>query len=249
MTKAEWECRGCGRKYATRSGRFKHEKKCDQLNDDDDQPIEVMETTDEQPDADDEVGTSSASIPPVDEDSSPSSSTSSSWQSFTLDIDENVTEVMPTPLKMAVKQSKAPKGKKQTPAEKKAEEDLNIQLLKSGLTITDSLLTKYGRAVTLDESLVIRHSEADKNMVAGAQFRWLKTKDILPSAVINEGLIAGGMTAWYVGAPLMKIRKKSKVPMLGKVSGGLRRLPLIGRLLGRRKKKAQDFAQEVKDDE
>jgi len=103
--------------------------------------------------------------------------------------------------------------------------------------------------VTLDESLVIRHSEADKNMVAGAQFRWLKTKDILPSAVINEGLIAGGMTAWYVGAPLMKIRKKSKVPMLGKVSGGLRRLPLIGRLLGRRKKKAQDFAQEVKDDE
>lgn len=248
MPKEVWECRSCGKEFKTRSGRYKHEKKCDIIIDDEsveDRPVE--ENTDEQTLV--VEGDSSAPTSPLDDvDSSPTSSTSSPWTEFTLDFDEEVTETMPTPLKMAVKQTKAKKGKKQTAAEKKAEEDLNIQLLKSGLTITDSLLTRYAQAVTLDENYTVKHFDADKNMVAGAQWRYLKSKDILPSAVINEGLIAGGMTAWYVGAPLMKIRKKSKVPMLGKVTGGLRRLPLIGRFLGRRKKNT-GFAQEVQDNE
>jgi len=252
MPKEVWNCRGCDKEFKTRSGRYKHEKKCDQIHNDDDDAIEVVETTDEQPTmVDDDGGTSGSSTPVVDADSSPASSTSSPWTSFTLEFDEEVTETMPTPLKMAAKQAKKGKSKKQTPQEKKAEEDLNIQLLKSGLTIADSLLTRYARAVTLQDDYMVKHSDADKNMVAGAQWRYLKSKDILPSAVINEGLIAGGMTAWYVGAPLMKIRKKSKVPMLGKVSGGLKRLPLLGRIFGRRKRNAKltDFAQEVQDND
>ena len=175
---------------------------------------------------------------PVSPTATATPSSEPEWFNFDMGFDEDITEVMPTPLKMLAKPQEKVKGKK-SKAQLKAEADLNIQLLKSGLSIGDSLLTRYGRAVMLDEEYSVKHSDADKNMVAEAQWRYLESKGVIPSNVVNEGLIAAGMTAWYFGSPLMEIRKKSKVPLLKGVSkrmGFLQRLPLIGRLFGRRKK-------------
>jgi hypothetical protein len=240
-------CAECGKTFKTRSGLWKHSKKHEPSYDDD-EPIVVEEQTDEVA-ADD---SSNSSFSDEGSTSTPSS-TSSKWQSFSLDIDDEVTETMPTPLKMVARQTQQKSGSKKTKAQLEAEGKLNVQLLKSGLGIIDGVLTKYGRAVTLDEEYAVKHSDADKTMVAEAQWRYLESKGVIPSMVINEGVLAAGMTAWYVGSPLMDIRKKSK-RSLGllkggsKVAGGLRRLPLIGRLFGRRKKNAEELFQPTLDD-
>lgn len=244
---SEHKCEECGKTFKTRSGLWKHAKKHEPSYDDD-EPIVVEETyTDEAI-----VDESNSSINDDGSTSTPSS-TSSKWQSFTLNIDEEVTETMPTPLKMVARQTKQQSGSKKTKAQLEAEGKLNVALLKSGLGIVDGVLTKYGRAVTLDEEYSVKHSDADKTMVAEAQWRYLESKGVIPSMVINEGVLAAGMTAWYVGSPLMDIRKKSKRPLgllkgTGKVAGGLRRLPLIGRLFGRRKKNKDELFQQTLDD-
>ena len=105
-------------------------------------------------------------------------------------------------------------------------------------------MTKYGQAALLDDDFTVQHSENDKNMVAGAQWRYLKSKGIIPSNVVNEGVLAAGMTLWYV-SPTYKIVRKSKVAMLKGRLGFLQKIPLIGRLFGRKKNKKitlNDFA-------
>lgn len=241
------KCEECGKTFKTRSGLWKHAKKHEPSYDDD-EPIVVEEHTDEVA-ADD---SSNSSFSDEGSTSAPSS-THSKWQSFTLNIDEEVTETMPTPLKMVARQTKQQSGSKKTKAQLEAEGKLNVALLKSGLGIVDGVLTKYGRAVTLDEEYSVKHSDADKTMVAEAQWRYLESKGVIPSMVINEGVLAAGMTAWYVGSPLMDIRKKSKRPLgllkgTGKVATGLRRLPLIGRLFGRRKKNKDELFQTTLDE-
>lgn len=232
-------CRHCGKEYKSRGSCWKHEQKCSEA------PT-VVESDEPSSYTPEEVPS-----PPSSESdesgSSPTTTTSSNdpeWMSFDMGFDDSVTEVMPTPLKLIAKDAKKDKSKKKlTQAEQKALGNLNIQLLKSGLTIGDSLLTKYGRAVTLDEDYLVKHSEADKDMVAEAQWRYLESKGVIPSNVINEGVIAAGMTAWYFGKPAMEIRKKSKVPLLkgvGKRVSFLGRLPLIGRIF-KRKRQAQDM--------
>ena len=227
---------GCDKEFKTGSGRWKHESKC-AFN-----PQETQETTEEIP----VVETQTEGAEPVTEDDSssllsstpsseetPTPSTSSKWQSFDMGFDDSVTEAMPAPLKMMAKPSAG--GKKLTKQEAKAQEDLNIVLLKSGLTMLDGAMTKYGQAALLDDDFSVQHSENDKNMVAGAQWRYLKSKGIIPSNVVNEGVLAAGMTLWYV-SPTYKIVRKSKVAMLKGRLGFLQRIPLIGRLFGRKKK-------------
>lgn len=244
----EYFCRneGCPKTFKTRSGRFKHEKKCSYAPTDD---VVVSETVDESEDI--MVEETTVVSPSSDDDfgEQPTSTTSSSkWQSFDMGFDDTVTETMPQPLKMLTKPP--PAKKKMTKAEAKAEEDLNMSLLVGGLSIADSLMSKYGKATLLNDDFEVKHSDADKRMVAGAQWRYLKSKGVVPSAVVNEGLIAAGMTAWYL-SPVVKITRKSKVPMLKGRLRFLQRLPLIGRFLGRRKRnpKITDFAQEVEDNE
>ena len=232
-------CRHCGKEYKSRGSCWKHEQKCSE-NPNTEQDIEVVESEVSSP-------ASVASSPSDESDSNPTTTTSSNepeWMNFDMGFSEEVTEVMPTPLKMLAKEAKRPAKKKMTAAEQKALGNLNIQLLKSGLTIGDSLLTRYARAVTLDEEYTVKHSEADKDMVAEAQWRYLESKGVIPSNVVNEGVIAAGMTAWYFGKPAMEIRKKSKVKLLKGVGGRLsflRRLPLVGRIFRGRRKPADEL--------
>lgn len=239
MAKKVYNCRHCDKEYKSRGSCWKHEQKCD-LNTDNTTVVEPSEqvASPVSPPVADTSGSDS-----VEETATTTSSTEPEWFSFDMGFDDTITETMPQPLKMLAKPPSKQAGKK-TKAQLKAEADLNIQLLKSTLTIGDSLLTRYGRAVIMDEDFSVKHSEGDKDMVAEAQWRYLESKGVIPSNVVNEGLIAAGMTAWYFGKPVMEIRKKSKVPLLkgvGKRVSFLGRLPLIGRLFKRRKK--QDPAQ------
>lgn len=237
-------CRhGCGRTFKTGSGRWKHEQKRNCMPDLESEDIPVEETITEgaeETSATEDDSSSLLSTP--SEDSSPPPSTSeSTWQTFDMGFDNEVTDTMPAPLKMMAKHKPT---KKLSKAEAKAQEDLNIVLLKSGLTMADGLMTKYGQAALLDDDFKVQHSEADKNMVAGAQWRYLKSKGVIPSNVVNEGVLAAGMTLWYL-SPTYKIVRKSKVGMLKGRLSFLQKIPLIGRLFGRKKKQRttlHDFA-------
>jgi len=240
---------GCDKEFKTGSGRWKHEKKCEfrpqeteQTQESTVEEIPVEETPMEgaEPVMEDDSSSLLSSTPSADE--TPPPSASSKWQSFDMGFDSSVTEAMPAPLKMMAKPSGS--GKKLTKQEAKAQEDLNIVLLKSGLTMLYGAMTKYGQAALLDDDFTVQHSENDKNMVAGAQWRYLKSKGIIPSNVVNEGVLAAGMTLWYV-SPTYKIVRKSKVAMLKGRLGFLQKIPLIGRLFGRKKNKKvtlNDFA-------
>lgn len=241
---------GCDKEFKTGSGRWKHEKKCEfrpqeteQTQESTVEEIPVEETPMEgaEPVMEDDSSSLLSSTPSADE--TPPPSASSKWQSFDMGFDDSVTEAMPAPLKMMAKPSAS--GKKLTKQEAKAQEDLNIVLLKSGLTMLDGAMTKYGQAALLDDDFSVQHSEKDKNMVAGAQWRYLKSKGIIPSNVVNEGVLAAGMTLWYV-SPTYKIVRKSKVAMLKGRFGFLQKIPLIGRLFGGKKKSKKvtlnDFA-------
>ena len=69
------------------------------------------------------------------------------------------------------------------------------------------------------------------------------------SKYASTGVVAGAMTAWYIGSPLMRIKKKAQKPMIKRVGGGImgmfRRLPLIGRLFGKKKQEASEVGQTV----
>jgi len=237
---------GCSKQFKTRSGRYKHEKKCE-FGSNSDEEVIVTETVDEvQTTSEEETSVVSSASEDVPVEETASTTSDSKWQSFDMGFNDEVTEVMPQPLKMLTKPQPR-SNKKMTKAEMKAEEDLNMSLLVGGLTIADSLMSKYGKATLLDEDFEVKHSDADKKMVAGSQWRYLKSKGVVPSDVVNEGIIAAGMTAWYL-SPVVKITRKSKVPMLKGRLRFFQRLPLLGRFFGRRKKNKQDFAQEVKDD-
>ena len=88
--------------------------------------------------------------------------------------------------------------------------DTEIALLKAGLGGVDVLLTQYGKGVTVNPDFEVRHSEASKDMVAEAQYAYLDERDIHLTRYMSKGIVAGTLTAWYVGAPLMRIKKESK---------------------------------------
>lgn len=161
------------------------------------------------------------------------------WASFDLGFDDSVTHTAPTVLKVAANQAKNPPKKKMSKAEEKAHDNLNVQLLKGCLTVGDGLMERYARAVTLDDQYVIKHDDSTKTMTAEAQYRYLKSKGMDPSKVINEGVIAAALTAHYFGAPMLEVRKKSKVKLMKGRLGFLQRIPVLGRFFGRKRKPKQ----------
>jgi len=204
-----------------------------------------------------EESTSSAMPPSVDEVHSPAapddltdeeSSTPTSddveadetWLNWgaTEEVDTS-THSMPTPLK-ALKQ-KATKGKrsKRTKAELKSARDTSKNILNLGLTFSDTLMTAWGRGTTLDPDFEVQHSQTDKDLVSEAGVAYMEEKGIFLSDRISKGMVFGAMLTWYHAVPLNEIRKKSKVPMFKRTGGVLRRIPIIGRLFGRKKKVKQ----------
>jgi len=112
-------------------------------------------------------------------------------------------------------------------AQREALEKQNKAILKMGLTAIDVGLTKYGKAVSLDEEFEVKHTEEDKDLVASAQYRYLEEKGLFLTNYLSSGVIAASLTGWYIGTPILRIRKNAKRRLIrGRL---LSRLPLIGR--------------------
>lgn len=156
----------------------------------------------------------------------------SAWEAWEYEIDEEVTERIPEPIKL-VFAGGAPKDVNNlTKKEQKLRDDRNLSLLKIGLGGVDTVLTQYAKAVCLDPDAEVKHSDADKGLVAWAQYEWLKERGLDPSAFLGTGVIAASLTGYYIGAPLVKIQRSKKKRLLK--AGGLTvrllsKIPFIGK--------------------
>ena len=237
---SEHVCETCGKSYKTRSGLWKHQKAkghgkfADAATTIDDQVVDRKSAQKSQSEGVQEIQPTSDTTPapssvPI-QDSTPSDTPS--WMDFDFSSSEEATDSIPTAFKSVLKPVPAGSGK-MSKAQAAALEGQNKGILKMGLTTIDVLLSKYGQAVSLDPDFEVKHSEADKDLVANAQYRWMEEKGFFLTNYISTGMIAGGLTLHYIGSPLIRIRKKSK-RRLFKGRGLLSRLPLIGRLFRRK---------------
>ena len=230
---------GCGKKLS-KSGYYKHRKKCpdwlalqESNSEVEVKPIEPVEETvqfsgeheHEHIHVETDIDTDESY-----DDERPD------WFDFQVEEEEGVTEHIPTALKWAAGAG-GDLGKNPTKAQIEAMHQTNLQILIGGLGGVDLLIQTYGRAVTLDKELVVKHSAADKEMVAHAQYNWLLEKGINPSAFVSTGTIAAAMTGYYIVPPVLKIRKKSKVRLFkgaGRIAGFFQKIPFIGRFFRRK---------------
>ena len=234
------ECEGCGKKLS-RSGYYKHRKKCEsylQMNDDvvrieakpTEDPVSFSET--------DSIEWEDSEPQTINIDSDESyDDERPDWFDFEIGEEEGVTEQFPTALKWAASGATGELGKNPTKQQIEAMHNTNLQILIGALGGVDILIQSYGRAVTLDKELVVKHSSSDKEMVAHAQYNWLLEKGINPSDFVSTGTIAAALTGYYVVPPLLKIRKKSKVRFFkgaGRIGNFFSRIPLIGRFFKRK---------------
>ena len=167
------------------------------------------------------------------------------WAEFDLGIDEDVTEVIPAPLKVITAQDPRKTGRKPTQKELKAIRETETSILKAGLTGVDTILSHYGKGVTMNTDFQVVHSDQSKDLVANAQQEWLEEQGVQITAWLGKGAVAGILTSWYVGGPLLRIRKEAKKPMIKRIGGGagslMSRLPLIGRLFKKKKPENEFF--------
>lgn len=216
-----------GKEYKSRSGAWKQNKKLESKSN------AVVE--DSPPDLSND-STSSDSYENTDTETATETSTetatetveeSPKWMQFQMGDQTDTTDVLPEPLKMLSAQS----GKKNlTAKERKAAKDTELAMLSLMLSGADHVLTSYGKAVTLDASFLVKHSEKSKKIVAEAQYAYLEEKGIMLSSYMSKGVIAGALTGWYVLSPLTRIKRAAKTPMIKRIGGGfLSKLPLIGR--------------------
>lgn len=224
-----------GREFKSRSGAWKHEQKLESSPTP--SPAAEVETV--------EVLPSDATI---DTDETPSSDTT--WSEFDLGIGGDVTEVIPAPLKMITQT--VDRKKKLTAKEMKQLQRTEAALLKAGLTGIDTVLTKYGQSRTMNPDFEVVHSEASKDMVANAQQEWLNQQGIFFTQYLGKGAVAGLLTTWYIGGPLVRIQKEAKKPLFKRGRGMLARLPLLGRFFKPKKRNEFEgdgkFIEVVKDD-
>ena len=261
-------CETCGKEYKTRSGLWKHQKKFkhgkysdsekivegDGYSQTADDPSISSMRSDSKSKPADTVEPIHAKVRAINDDHSSgitSTNTLSAgedtfsedeWFNFDFGETDDKTDTIPTPLKMVVNQP-IDAGGKMSKAQKEAFRSQNMAILKMGLTTTDLLLSKYGQAVSLDKDFKVEHSESDKDLVANAQYRFLEEKGLFLTNYLSSGIIAGSLTAWYVGSPLMRIRKKRKKSSM--VGSLFSRLPLIGRFF--KKKPKIEIAQNADD--
>ena len=230
-------CETCGKSYKTRSGLWKHQKKLGHGKFSEAATIPIEESP-----SPGEDSSAFSSPKPIEEDNSPTPGDTSSpgWMDWDFGAAEGSTDTIPTTFK-SILTAPPSELKNMSKAQRAALEKQNLAILKMGLTTVDVLLSKYGQAVSLDKDFEVKHSEDDKNLVAGAQYRYLEEKGFFLTNYISSGMIAGALTLHYVGAPVIRIRRKAKRKLF-KGRGLLGRLPLIGRLF-RRKQIQNDIGQ------
>lgn len=239
-------CETCGKEYKTRSGLWKHQKKM--LHGkfaSDEEVIQIIEEAHTKSPAGDSDSPTLSEKPPVIQPTTPAEDTSQQWMHFDFGSDEETTDTIPSTFKSVFKPVPMGSGK-MSKAQAAALENQNKGILKMGLTTVDVLLTKYAQAITLDPDIEVKHSESDKDLVANAQYRWMEEKGFFLTNYLSTGMIAGSLSIWYVGQPIMRVRKKAK-KRLFKGRGILARLPLIGRLFKRKQTDTPEIGQVVEE--
>lgn len=221
-----YKCRKCGKEYMSNSGKWKHEKKCQKPDTVEPKPLEP-----EVPEV--ETVQEVEEIPEV-EMNEPESTPE--WLHYEPTVvDENATENVPAALKFA---SKAPTGS--------FSRETNKALLMMGYGATDHMLSWYADAVTMGEISVIAHTQEDKEWTADLTVDWLEESGIDISSKLTKAHLALAANAFYVGAPMVKIQRESKVEVAKELSQKFSKWPLIGGWLQRRanrkqKKQISDF--------
>lgn len=239
MPKKEYKCETCGKEYAGRSGLYKHQKKLGHGR--------FSNVVEESPEtvqiSDSPAGGEAPSTPPQSSLSTPpaedSPEESPDWFEWSFDEPE-ATDTIPAPLKSIVSGPQM-SNSKMSKAQREALEKQNHALLKMGLTFIDLALTKYGSKVSEDPSFTVSHDEKTKELVASAQFRYLEEKGIFLTNHLSSGMIAASLTAFYIGAPVIRIRKHAKRRFFK--TRILSRLPLIGRFFKSREVQTTEIAQ------
>lgn len=243
---SKFKCEGCG-KQLSKSGYYKHRKKCEAyLSEGRDKPkpapikpIETVQFTEPPQESPDPIEATHED-PTIIDDETPEEvgeePAKPDWFDFDIEEDDDTTDHFPTALKMAAGaggMGEMPRNP--SSGQLKAMHDTNLSLLMLGLGGIDRVTQSYGRAVTLDKELIVKHSTDDKMMTATAQYNWMLEKGINPSALVSTGTIAAALTGYYIIPPILKIRKRSKVKLFKNRAGGfLSKIPLIGRFFKKR---------------
>jgi len=230
-----YECDECDSTFKTRAGLWKHKKNK--------HPKQSLPVDEKASNTDDmrEPQTKGEPVSSFSDDST-GEDTKTEWLDFDFGESTDKTDVIPTPLKGIAKPINQTKSK-MTKAQRESFKKQNTAILKMGLTTIDSILTAYGKKATQNEEFQVSHSESDKDLVANAQYAYLEEKDLFLTNYLSTGLIAASLTTWYVGSPIMRIRKQSTGK---KVIGNVfKKLPLFGRLFRRKPKPQTEIGQIV----
>tara|TARA_R100000353_G_scaffold171908_2_gene136604 strand:+ start:1616 stop:2362 length:747 start_codon:yes stop_codon:yes gene_type:complete len=236
-----FECDECDATFKTRAGLWKHKK-----NKHPKESLPVEENASNITDDKREPQTKGEPVSSSFSDASTGEDTKTEWLDFDFGEPNDKTDVIPTTLKGIAKPINQTKSK-MTKAQRESFKKQNTAILKMGLTTIDSILTAYGKKATQNDDFLVSHSESDKDLVANAQYAYLEEKDLFLTNYLSTGLIAGTLTTWYIGSPIMRIRKQSTGK---KVVGNIfKKLPLFGRLFRRKPKPQTEIGQIVEVEE
>lgn len=220
-----------GKRYKTRSGAWKRTQKLRAEGEVTEQPLEMpnddppVEATEENPDFD-----------------------GPEWAQFDMgDIPEGV-QVIPAALKKV--RRAGVKGRKKTKTEIQQEVNTNKSILKMGYRTGDFLMTRYGRAVCVDDEILITHTEQDYDWISGISYAFLEDRGINLAVVIGPGTMAAVANAYWFGKPLHEIQgkaKKSPLRAAGKKLGGMKKWFRLPRFFRKKKPKDSTFEGEWDD--
>ena len=202
-----------GKEYKTKAGAWKHSKKLEALEE---KPKEEV----------------------VEEKQESEVKEEPKWISEDYqDVIEDISEVIPSPLKKIKPRGTGKVSKKQVEAERQ----INESILKVGYRTSDMMLTRYKRAVLDDEKAdKISHSEEDYEWISGVTQDALDYNGISLGAALGPNQIALGANAYWFGSPIIKINHEAKKsPFQGRVGGCfgriVERLPFIGKRIRERR--------------
>ena len=97
----------------------------------------------------------------------------------------------------------------------------------------DTLYTKWGQAVKQDPEFKVQHSDDELEIIAAATVNSLEHHDVDVSKFLNPDLTLALLVGIYYGPPTVEISMTRST----RVKTWLQRIPLIGRLFGRKPKK------------
>ena len=214
-----------GKEYKSKAGAYKRSKKLEE-NKEAEPKIEEKENVEEST-----INTSSPS-----------------WVEMEFDPIEEVSDVIPAPLKKLKPRgsSKGKPSKKQIEAEREVNEGVLTILYRT----SDMLLTKYKRSVLDDQkALAVTHSDEDYQWISGITQDALEYNGVNIAGALSPNTLAAGANAYWFSVPVYKIQKEADIsPFKGRVGGaigrGLEKLPFIGKRIKERRMRKVEAVRE-----